>query len=115
MADMTEDGKREIEASFMQFINGLGVQTLAHLGKMSNPISGKIGLDLPNAKYSIDLLGIIQEKTKGNLSPGEDKYLADILRDLRLDYVETLRQAKGGAAEAEKAPDASGAAASDKV
>lgn len=108
-----EEGKRKIEANFLQFVNGLGVQTLVHLGKMSNPISGKTGLDLPNAKYSIDLLGIIQEKTKGNLDADEDRCLADILRDLRLEYVEAIHRFKPEAAE--KTPDASGAAASDKV
>lgn len=76
-----------VKANFTQFVNGLAVQTLVHLGKMSNPITGQSGVDLPNAKYSIDILGILQEKTKGNLTPDEDEYLSNLLRDLRMEYV----------------------------
>jgi hypothetical protein len=89
---MGEDG---IKASFPQFISGFGIQTLINLGKIPNPVSGETRVDLPNAKYSIDILGIIQEKTKGNLAPEEDKQLADILRDLRLEYVEAVGRETG--------------------
>ncbi len=82
---MTET--QRVEASFAQFIGGFAVQTLVHLGKMSNPMSGETAVDLPNAKYSIDILGILQEKTKGNLTPEEDEHLANLLRDLRMEYV----------------------------
>ena len=84
---MSNDADKKIEANFIQFINGFAVQTLVHLGRMSNPVSGQTALDLPNAKYSIDILGILQEKTKGNLTTEEDGYLAAILRDLRMEYV----------------------------
>lgn len=76
-----------VKASFTQFINGFAVQTLVHLGKMSNPINGQTSTDLPNAKYSIDILGILQEKTKGNLTPEEEEYLSTLLRDLRMEFV----------------------------
>ena len=78
---------RKVEASFIQFIGGFAVQTLVHLGKMSNPMTGESSVDLVNAKYSIDILGILQEKTNGNLSEEEDEYLANLLRDLRMEYV----------------------------
>lgn len=74
-------------ANFLQFISGIAVQTLVHLGKMSNPMTNQTGIDLPNAKYSIDILGILQDKTKGNLNPQENEYLQNVLRDLRLEYV----------------------------
>lgn len=78
---------KPIEANFLQFISGFAVQTLVHLGKMSNPMTGETAVDLPNAKYSIDILGILMEKTKGNLAPDEEKYLSDLLRDIRMEYV----------------------------
>lgn len=84
-----------IKPSFQQFIGGFAVQTLVHLGKMSNPMSGETGVDLPNAKYSIDILGILQEKTKGNLTPEEDEYLSNLLRDLRMEYVLVADAEKG--------------------
>ncbi len=83
---------KKVEANFMQFISGLAVQTLVHLGKMSNPMTGETSVDIPNAKYSIDILGILQEKSNGNLSPEEDEYLANILRDLRMEYVAVVNQ-----------------------
>lgn len=76
-----------IEANFTQFIGGFAVQTLVHLGRMSNPLSNQSSIDLPNAKYSVDILAILEEKTKGNLTPEESEYLASILRDLRMEYV----------------------------
>lgn len=80
-------GEKQIQASFIQFIGGFAVQTLVQLGRMSNPMSGETSVDLPNAKYSIDILGILQEKTAGNLSGEEAEYLSNVLRDLRMEYV----------------------------
>lgn len=78
---------KKVEANFTQFIGGFAVQTLVHLGKMANPMTGEMAVDLPNAKYSIDILGILQEKTQGNLTPEEDEYLSNLLRDLRMEFV----------------------------
>lgn len=89
------DERKPIEANFTQFLSGFVVQTLVHLGRMSNPMSGETTVDLPNAKYSIDILGILQEKTKGNLAPEEEKYLSDVLRDLRMEYVTVANNAPG--------------------
>ncbi len=83
---------KKIEASFIQFVGGFAVQTLVHLGKMSNPMTGETSVDLANAKYSIDILGILQDKTNGNLSEEEDEYLANLLRDLRMEYVTVINR-----------------------
>ena len=80
--------------TFMQFLSGMAVQTLVHLGKMSNPVTNETKVDLPNAQYSIDLLAVLQQKTKGNLTAEEDAYLANALRDLRMEYVEVAKTAK---------------------
>ena len=84
------------QPTFLQFLGGMAVQTLVHLGKMSNPVTNETKVDLPNARYSIDLLAILQEKTKGNLTSEEDAYLANVLRDLRMEYVEAAKSAKPG-------------------
>ncbi len=94
---------RKVEASFTQFIGGFAVQTLVHLGRMSNPMTGETSVDLANAKYSIDILGILQEKTNGNLSGEEGEYLANLLRDLRMEYVAVLNGSNRG--EEEKGED----------
>jgi len=53
-----------------------------------DPQTGKSIISLPMAKIHIDLLGVIEEKTKGNLSDEEAKMLGDILRELRFQFVE---------------------------
>jgi Domain of unknown function (DUF1844). len=91
-----EEDKKPLQATFLQFISGLAVQTLIHLGKMSNPLDQKTAIDIPNAKYSIDILAILEAKTKGNLTPQEAEYLSNVLRDLRLEYVSVVGAEKGG-------------------
>ncbi len=99
---MVEAGKSAV--SFGQFVGGFAYQTLVHLGKMPNPLTGETGIDLANAKYSIDLLGILKEKTQGNLTPEEEEQLSSILRDLRLTYVEASgkKNAESSSAAADK-------------
>jgi hypothetical protein len=94
MTEMPEKNAGAHEASFSQFVGGFAFQTLVHLGKTPNPMTGETGVDLPNAKYSIDLLGVLQEKTKGNLTPEEEEQLASMLRDLRMEFVNASKKAE---------------------
>jgi hypothetical protein len=77
--------------NFSTFILGLSTQALVHLGEIPNPIDNKLGTDLLAAKQMIDILGILKEKTKGNLDDSESGLLDTILYDLRLKYVERVR------------------------
>jgi hypothetical protein len=81
-------------ATFPQFLSGLASQVLISLGEMENPLTGGREVDLAQAQHSIDLLQLLQEKTKGNLTPQEENFLTNVLHDLRLRYV---RVAGGGA------------------
>ena len=58
-----------------------------HLGDIPNPLTQQRDKDLPAAKQMIDLLGILQMKTQGNLSADEERLLQQLLLDLRLRYV----------------------------
>jgi len=78
---------RPVEADFLQFLSGMAMQTLVHLGAIENPITKKTSRDPANAKYSIDILGVLQAKTKGNLTAEEERYLQAALTDLRMRYV----------------------------
>jgi len=80
--------RQPVQANFLQFLSGLAIQALMHLGQVARPGTDRREVDLPNARYSIDLLGVMEEKTKGNLTPDEAKYLAAVLRDLRLEYIQ---------------------------
>lgn len=79
------------EPSLKTFVSGLAGQVLINLGLFENPISGKKEVDLEQAKYSIDLLQILMDKMKGNLTPEEEKLMGAILYDLRMRYIEAAK------------------------
>ena len=79
------------EANLKVFVSGLATQALVHLGMIDSPLTGKKELDLEEAKYTIDLLQVIRDKTKGNLDVEEQKMIDAYLYDLRMRYVEACR------------------------
>ncbi len=81
-------GPAETDRYFVALVQSLAAQALMQLGQMENPLSGGRELDLQGAKQTIDILGAIQRKTKGNLSAQEQEMLEGTLYDLRLIYVE---------------------------
>jgi hypothetical protein len=80
------------EINFSTFIISLSTQALMHLGEIANPLSGKNEADIPVAKQMIDILGMLQEKSRGNLDAGEERLIEDILFDLRMKYVEAVKK-----------------------
>jgi hypothetical protein len=79
------------EMSFSTFVMGLTTQALMHLGEIPDPVEQRVAHDLPAAKQMIDLLGILRDKTKGNLDAAEEQILGEVLYDLRMRYVEVAR------------------------
>ena len=75
------------EARFDVFISGLAMEALIALGEMPHPVTRKQTANLPHAKYLIDLLGLLEEKTKSNLSADEEKLFKDALYQLRMRYL----------------------------
>jgi len=75
------------EANFSTFIFSLNSSVLFHLGILPDPKTGEKDKNLVLAKQTIDILSMLQEKTKGNLSDDESKMLKNILYDLRILYV----------------------------
>jgi hypothetical protein len=80
------------EINFSTFVISLSTQALMHLGEIANPLTGKVEPDGPVAKQMIDIIGMLREKTRGNLSSGEDRLIEDILFDLRMKYVEAVKK-----------------------
>jgi hypothetical protein len=72
---------------FGTLVLSLGSSAIMHLGELEGPESGKVEKDLGMAKHTIDLLSMLQAKTKGNLTAQEDKLLESLLYDLRIRYV----------------------------
>ena len=76
---------------FHTFVLSLGSSALLHLGEIENPNDGVSQKDLPLAKHTIDILVMLEEKTKGNLSTAEERLMESLLYDLRLRYVEATK------------------------
>lgn len=76
------------EVNFLTFVFSLSSSALSHLGEVPDPVSGEKKQDLPLAKQTIDILGMLEEKTKGNLTEEEASFLKSVLYDLRLRFVQ---------------------------
>ncbi|HVB79338.1 MAG TPA: DUF1844 domain-containing protein [Candidatus Binataceae bacterium] len=80
------------EISFGAFLMSLSTEALVHLGEMADPSSGQEQRDLAMAQQLIDILGMLRDKTRGNLEHDEQALLDAILFDLRMKYVEIARR-----------------------
>lgn len=76
------------EANLLTLMLSLYTHAQICLGIIADPVSQQPQKDLPQAKYNIDMLEVIQEKTKGNLSKEEEQALEHILYDVRMAYIE---------------------------
>ena len=90
-AGLDELGARDASAlpavDFHTFVLSLGSSALLHLGELEHPDGGGAEKDLPLAKHTIDILSMLEEKTKGNLTSAEEKLMQSLLYDLRLRFV----------------------------
>ncbi len=82
------------EPEFSHLIETFAVQALISLGKVMNPITEKYERDLALAKYHIGILGVMEQKTKGNLSPEESKLLTELLHNVRMAYIDASGEKK---------------------
>ncbi|HXT64344.1 MAG TPA: DUF1844 domain-containing protein [Pyrinomonadaceae bacterium] len=74
-------------ASFVSLIMSLASNAAASLGMMPHPVTGETGVDLKTAKHWIDVLGMLEKKTAGNLDAQEEQIVEGLLSDLRMQYV----------------------------
>jgi hypothetical protein len=75
--------------SMTLLLSMFATQAMIALGVLPHPATNKVERDLDQAKHFIDLLGLIEEKTKGNLSAEEKRQLDTLLFDLRMQFVES--------------------------
>lgn len=75
------------EVNFATFVFSLSTSALMNLGELPDPQTREVHKNLPLAKQTIDILGMLQEKTKGNLDGDEENLLSNLLYELRLKYV----------------------------
>ncbi len=74
--------------SFQEIVETLGMQALTFLGQVADPATGRAVVSLPLAKHFIDVLGVLEDKTRGNLSADEKKHLDQMLYEARMIYVQ---------------------------
>ncbi len=93
MADQnipTQDQQNEL--LFMQLVMMFQGMALQNLGKVMNPMTNQIERNLEQAKNMIDILGMLDEKTKGNLNDNEQRLMEHVLFELRMNYVDELKK-----------------------
>ncbi len=87
-ASLEKEGKAvPPEPDFSFFVTTLSLQASIDLGEVPNPVTNKKEENLIQAKFLIDTLGMLKEKTKGNLTPEEDNFLENVLYELRMQYI----------------------------
>lgn len=77
-----------VEVNFAAFVFSLGRSAFIHLGEEPDPMSGEKKVSLPLAKETIDIISMLEEKTKGNLTQEEDQLTKNLLYALRMRFVE---------------------------
>ncbi len=97
----TEEGPEKArgefpDPTFATLVSGLAAQASVYLGQAEDPAGGKRQVDPEAARHVLDTLGMLQEKTQGNLSDQETGYLEEILYNLRMIYVSQTQKRDSG-------------------
>jgi len=90
-AGESKAGTQFPEINFATFVFSLHSSVLFQLGVIEDPATGKKSKNLTAAKQTIDIMGMLEEKTQGNLTKEEEGMLKNILYDLRIAYVKEMR------------------------
>lgn len=81
--------EEKLEASFSTLLLSIGSSAMMALGLAPNPSTGQIEKNLVLARFNIDLLEILKEKTKNNLTKEENNFLETLIQDLKLRYIQS--------------------------
>ena len=79
---------------FATFVMSLSHSVVMNLGDVPNPETQQVEVNLELARQTIDLIGLLEEKTKGNLTGDEERLVTQILFDLRMRFVEAQKKAE---------------------
>jgi hypothetical protein len=86
--------ERTPQITFTDFVMSLATTAAVHFGDVPDPMSGNAQVNLPAAGQMIDILAMLHEKTRGNLTPDEDQLVGALLYELRMRYVEAAKDEK---------------------
>ena len=100
MSDQSQTDQQPPVINFIAFVLSLAHTTAVHLGDTEDPVSGrKIEPHLPAAQQMIDILSLLEEKTRGNLTAEERQLLEQLLYELRVRFVEVSKAGAAGASQ----------------
>lgn len=88
MKEKKEEPPSSVQIDFSALVLSLGTGALIHLGLAPDPVTNQVVVNLELAKQNIEILSLLQQKTKGNLTPDEGKLLESLLTEIRLRFVE---------------------------
>lgn len=91
MADAKTSDETE-PVAFTSFIMSLATQVLVQLGEMPPPHGMDIPIDLESARQTIDIMAMLQRRTKGNLSPDEARFMEEVLHSLRMSFINAKKK-----------------------
>ncbi|NTV29426.1 MAG: DUF1844 domain-containing protein [Candidatus Omnitrophica bacterium] len=87
------DGEEpELQVNFLNYVMSMGYQAMIFLGAVPNPVTGQSERNLRQAKFLIDTLALLKEKTRGNLTPEEENLLTVSLSDLQMQFVDLVKK-----------------------
>ena len=89
---MTSADKGREAALFLQLVLGLQQAAMVALGKLMNPMSGKLERNLEGARNTVDTLAAIEARTRGNLESDEQRVLTQVLTELRMNYLDEVKK-----------------------
>ena len=81
--DQSREASGVPAATFLNFLSGFSSQALMQLGAIPHPLTGERTPNLAYARYTVQVLEVLREKTAGNRTPEEEQYLEGVLVDLR--------------------------------
>lgn len=86
-----EAGQRSPSVDFITLVMSLASAAMVSMGKAPDPMTRTVQKNLNVAKQNIDIIALLKEKTRGNLTPEEERVIDSVLYELRLGYVEAMR------------------------
>jgi hypothetical protein len=92
MSERTTEDKGRDAALFLQLLLGLQQAAMVALGKLMNPVTGKIERNLEAARNTIDTLAALATRMQGNLESDEQRVLTQVLTDLRMNYLDEVKK-----------------------
>jgi hypothetical protein len=98
-----ESGKKD-EFHFIQLVMMFQTAAMQQMGKLQNPITKKVERNLDQVRFSIDMLEMIRNRTRNNLSENEQKFLEHTLYELRMNYLDEVKKEEQKKTEEEPTP-----------